>query len=432
MSFTRINPNRITDDEQFLFYPVDAATDADNIPIFLIPGILGGGDIGSIANALAEINPDRPIYLWEDPGLQAWNNATNFKSLESQARKIGHDIMQIHGSSKIPPVLVGFSSGCAITALTAKLFNANGVTPFTYIIDGATRAQTLVNFTTKDKKPLVLKDLILIIETIAKRAGVDNPPRLPAEIISIVNNIMQVEERAKKYSELLCDLIKKEMPLEDFFAFKQAFDQQFRVVHRNLRNMRLTPDAKVAQKIQQPLPYLTLFLTQELMNKHPGTLLAGWEQEAEKLTFIHNDAIRQATHLALVTDQALIDVIAHAILNQLKNNAKAINTYIASQMLVNTKKTFIQQFANDSENLPKRVIIDLSSSPSLSDDEKYEEEQENRQANLLLSSSPTSSDEQNSLKRSISPSALFQPKPPSPPISRRNAEEKHAFMRASC
>ncbi len=430
MPFTRINPSKTTDDEQFLFYPVDAANDADNIPIFLIPGILGNGDIESIASALAELNPDRPIHLWEDPGLIAWNNKTNFKNLESQARDIGREIMLIQGSSKTPPVLVGFSSGCPIAALTAQFFHANGVTPFVYVIDGASRALTHENFTSRDKKPLVIKDLILIIETIAKRAGVENPPRLPDETINIVNNILQIEERAKKYSEFLCDLIKKRMDEVDFFDFKQSFNQQFRVVHRNLRNMRLQPDSQIAARIQKPLPHLTAFLTQELLSKYPHAQLAGWPQETQRLSVVGNESLSKATHLALVTDPKLVNIIAESIIQQLKKDANTINAYIAGKMIDHTKFTFMQHFANDSENLPKRLIIDLSSSPSGSDDEKSEEDQENQQNNLRLSSSPTSSEENNRPRLSTSPHAFLALKPASPPASRRNLD-RYSPMRAS-
>ncbi len=456
MSFTRINPSKATDDEQFLCYPVDAAKNADNIPIFLIPGILGCGDIGSIASALAELNPDRPIYLWEDPGLNTWNNVANFKSLEAQARDIGREIMHIHGSSKIPPVLVGFSSGCPIATLTAQLFHANGVTPFLYVIDGATRALTYENFTRRDKKPLVIKDLILIIETIAKRAGIENPPRLPNDTISIVNNTMQIEERAKKYSEFLCDLIKKCLSDTEFHDFKQNFDQQFRVVYRNLRNMRLKPDAKTAALIQKPLPYLTAFLTQELLDKYPHAPLAGWSQETENLVVINNECLSKATHLDLVSHEGLINFIAEAIIEKLNKDAAVINAYIAGKAIDNAKFAYIQQFANNSENLPKRLVIDLSSSPSLSDDEKSEEEpaEEQRQRNALLSSSPTSSDENNRAKAVVArsrlssasptsseessspkcstiPSALFSIQPASPPVARRNAYNRNSPMRAS-
>ncbi|HTM64029.1 MAG TPA: thioesterase domain-containing protein [Gammaproteobacteria bacterium] len=109
-------------------------SDPDNLPIFLIPGILGNSN--ELYKLAEEINAQKkgrtPIYIYQEP--PATDELMNM-SLAVHANKIAQEILEIRRFSPLPYILVGYSFGGILASEVAKELQASKYDPRVYVID---------------------------------------------------------------------------------------------------------------------------------------------------------------------------------------------------------------------------------------------------------------------------------------------------------
>src|SRR3989338_7650949 len=115
-------------------YEQSHTNNPDELPIFLLPGILGNGsELNSLAEAINETrNGKTPIYIYEEP---TYEGKPEEMTLSEHAASIAKEILEIRQNSPIPYILTGYSFGAILAAEVARVLRSVNRDPHLYVID---------------------------------------------------------------------------------------------------------------------------------------------------------------------------------------------------------------------------------------------------------------------------------------------------------
>jgi thioesterase domain-containing protein len=262
-------------------YEQSHTNDPENLPIFLIPGILGNGnELYSLAAALNEQRQGHtPIYLYEEP-IQ--NGGPLKMSLHEQANSMAEEILEIRQNSPLPYILVGFSFGSIEAYETALILSALNHDPRLYVIDEPSVSCVKKYFDADSTK--FKSDLVSIVNYAATLSGLQS--------IVAENNILtaiQYLELEDRIDYLANASISKqqEQISEDAIS---TFYLYLEIAKRNLRNLALS-DSKPSQKLDN----VHLIYTKETAQKYGAEqqdntqFTGGWDQCSRKINILNQD-----------------------------------------------------------------------------------------------------------------------------------------------
>src|SRR3990167_10673156 len=214
-------------EEQDVFF----ITSPKQIPVFMIPGIVGWGvELSGLAlEILNQTQSERPIFIYQDSRLESKHHAEQYhQDLLSHAKSIGKGIIaHLPPELPIPCLIVGFSYGCTLAALTADYLKTQGKDPRLFLIDGPSPDCSQKYFSAPSTN--LINDLIDIVNYAAKLANLKAAVYLENEIeilknsdFNIVNTIDTIEKKVLSDNNLP---ISQETAQESFQIFTHIIKQ---------------------------------------------------------------------------------------------------------------------------------------------------------------------------------------------------------------
>jgi thioesterase domain-containing protein len=215
--------------------------DPENLPIFLIPGILGNGnELYSLAAAINEQRKGKtPIYIYEEPIV---DGEPLQLSLDNLAASIAQEVLEIRQNSPLPYILVGYSFGGILAAEVARKLLSVNHDPRLYVVDEPAESCVKRYFDSdsdtgltsdKDKDRDAFKtDLFNIVNYAAKLSGLQQ-----VELSKSILGSLQFLELEDRIDHLADNVLKQQtqtIPVSN----EQTYSTYLEIAKRNLRNLK--------------------------------------------------------------------------------------------------------------------------------------------------------------------------------------------------
>lgn len=205
--------------------------DPDNLPIFLIPGIIGNGsELFALAEAINKKRGGRtPIYIYEEPIIDG--EPLQF-TLSEHASLIAEEVQEIRQSSPLPYILVGYSFGGILASEVAVKLQALHHDPRLYVIDEPSCAISRDHI--KNDTETFKTDLVKIVNYAATLSGI-TPITITSQLLTNLR-LLTLEERIDQLASEVLD----SQPASVQEAQENSFYTLLETAKRNLRNILLS------------------------------------------------------------------------------------------------------------------------------------------------------------------------------------------------
>lgn len=303
--------------------------DPENLPIFLIPGILGNGnELYSLAAAInAKRNGKTPIYIYEEPIV---DGEPLQLALDNLAASIAQEVLEIRQNSPLPYILVGYSFGGILAAeVSRKLLSVNH-DPRLYVIDEPAESCVKRYFdsdsldaasdSNNDKDRDAFKtDLFSIVNYAAKLSGLQQA-QLSKNILASLQ-FLELEDSI----DHLADHVLKHQTQSVSESSEQTFSTYLEIAKRNLRNLK-DSDSNPEQKLSN---VHTIF-TKETARKYGSEkqslnqFKGDWDLCSTKITQLNpliSSQLGNQSHMDLLKEDNAA-LVAGLITNNLKIEIK--------------------------------------------------------------------------------------------------------------
>lgn len=266
----------------------------EELPLFLIPGILGNGsELYSLAAAINEQrNGKTPIYIYEEPINEG---KPEEMPLSEHAASIAKEILEIRQNSPLPYILTGYSFGAILASEVAHVLRSVNRDPHLYVIDEP--AKPCLRQCFEDHSDTFNKDLLKITNYAAKLSGMQTIQPMQGLLDAIQH--MELEDRIDYLAN--STLTNQEHPVSDdnasiFYTYRE-------IAKRNLRNV-IQSDSEPPQKLEN----IHLIFTEETTVKYDQANVAamftgGWDQYSDRITHLHQqapDELAKQSHIDLL------------------------------------------------------------------------------------------------------------------------------------
>lgn len=228
--------------------------DPENLPIFLIPGILGNGnELYSLAAAINEQRKGKtPIYIYEEPIM---DGEPLQLPLDNFAASIAQEVLEIRQNSPLPYILAGYSFGGILAAEVARKLLSVKHDPRLYVIDEPAESCVKRYFYSdcnshdtdpsgdNDKDPDAFRtDLFNIVNYAAKLSGLQQV-ELSKNILSSLQ-FLELEDRIDHLADNVLNHQSQTTPASN----EQTFSTYLEIAKRNLRYLK-DSDSNPEQKL---------------------------------------------------------------------------------------------------------------------------------------------------------------------------------------
>jgi thioesterase domain-containing protein len=153
---------------------IPSSSKPEQAPIFIFPGILGNGfEVNALAQELAELYPSRPIYIYYEPQNKIVDGPLGDQpTLGTKIEEIAKEMQELFTADQeyhiCPFIIVGYSFGATLAALTAKYLKQQGEDALVYLIDGIAPDYSKTFFNDKSKTNAVTSNFVDIINYAVK------------------------------------------------------------------------------------------------------------------------------------------------------------------------------------------------------------------------------------------------------------------------
>src|SRR3990167_2153931 len=283
----------------------------EQAPIFLIPGILGhSSEQALLAQALQQqCKSNLPIFIYHDNRFLSSNRLHH--SLQDQAKAIAADIQAIFPHDKVPHLIVGYSYGCALTALIAQYLslpaNSSRLPAQLYLIDGPSPETSRAYFQNPDRLEFVTADLIAIFNTVATCAGIDGIDYENGETA-----ILNEQPISKRIESIMKDILEVNSDIPP--SAEKSFQLFSSIVIQNL-NQLIHYDPTLNPPQKHLANRFTVLMTEKTALKY-STRTGGWEKYTQNLSLVSDPYLAIQHHLDLLQAQSA-KVLARSITDSL-------------------------------------------------------------------------------------------------------------------
>jgi len=266
----------------------------DQVPIFLIPGILGNAaEYRDLIETLRDLGDYRDIYIWCNPQIIGNLEGANYdqSSLQKQALLIAKSMRKIsvHYSSASPYLIAGYSYGCSLAALVADELKKNNADDVElYLIDGPSPDCAKKYFLTPSLS--LTTDLASVVKYAAS---------LSAENIHFKEeNIILTPEYLNSLVSLtpaecidkLAEFIIKNCLYIDI----EQFQHNIKIAKQDIYNIINSPDHLFESKFHK----IISLITNQTAAKYGE--FGGWKKHAEELYFVDDPLLINQDHRAIL------------------------------------------------------------------------------------------------------------------------------------
>lgn len=293
----------------------------DQIPLFLIPDILGNGTqyrelIEELrANRDNHKGDNRPVFVWCDPLLVPDEKRTDLPgkklNLQEQAQLIAECMQECLPGGSAPYLIAGYSYGCSLAALTAEILTNDQNPTHVYLIDGPSPECSKKYFSHPSVD--MTTDLINIVR---KAMELSSSPPLSDEELSTLF-VSDLDNLLKLTPQECLDVLQKKALGNEFSnrVHKETFLQYMHIVKQGIENLINAPS--IPKKKTHKLVSL---ITDETAIKYQEEH-GGWEKYTETLSKVEDESLltqKHGTLLKQTTVQSLVKSIRSLINQELK------------------------------------------------------------------------------------------------------------------
>lgn len=290
--------------------------DNKNIPIFLLPGILGKGDeLTNLATALAEQYPNHPIRIWRD---DKWTQSSSDQKKSRLSEVIAQEILDKMPKGEDQPtscLLIGYSYGGMDAAITASLLAKEGIKATVIALDSPSVTVTQKRLSDSTDRIHDLIDITTYFATMNALIGDPKKLTLPTATdlkdkvetaTSLENEIQIVTEQLFEKNNITPDTNSKNY---------KNFQKCLSVVTDNLTtlqsaNLPTNEDLTV-------VPFMLAQTCKKYKCKEDG----GWENTSNKIIIEE----KEVDHLSLLENNNIIQKIT-AEADKIISSIKAIKS----------------------------------------------------------------------------------------------------------
>lgn len=329
------------------------------VPIFLIPGILGlPSDILKIGKHLTKAH--QHVYAWSYYG--SLTNSEHVKDyldqnldLASQANQLADAIKQTWERHKLPFIIVGYSYGCYLTKLAAEELYKQGIQPRLLLLDAPSISCSQTYFKTNSND--LTQDLIRIAIYAANAAFGGNQENISFPAVftekdnDAIKNKTTLTERFDYIKKIVFQTIdkmindaEKEQQTNKLAEIKELFAYYLQIANRCLTNLI------AHKKIKSDAQLITgVLMTESTAAKYKTDETGDWGN-------VITQELAAYDHLAIINEKHTATV-------------KFIQTFIEEQIprqdiLNATLKNIVEAATRDQLSIPQEII---SPCPSDSD-----------------------------------------------------------------
>lgn len=288
--------------------------DPDQLPIFLIPGIMGNGrELYELAEALdKERGGNTPIFIYDESELA--DDSLLQLSLDQLADKMLDEIKDITNDSVFDIQLVGYSSGAIIGSILANKLSKNGLEPHLVAIDqpDMTNVAKYINQDSND----LMQDLINVVNVAAKLSGLKGVA-FTASQVATAGNYLELDARLNSLADTLLS--------SQTFVSDEQRDTFADYLARAKRNLNYPDD----QTLQRKISSTHLIFTKQTAIKYGAdkdnwqTYTGGWDKRTDRLVIHDSNELADKGHLELVTGPCATEV-AHIVSVSLRQNPQKL------------------------------------------------------------------------------------------------------------
>src|SRR3990167_4991006 len=264
-------------------------------PIFLIPGITGNPfELKSLADALQKKQPERPIYIFQDPRHNDPTATWNFDQLCTAIKQEMYEL-----APEGPYCIVGYSLGATLAIQVAQQIEQEQYHVAAYLIDQP--APALSQAYLCPNNPLATADLLAMINYVLYLCG--------HEQINIPNpELAQISQQPILQQFLL--LTQQLYQNDSDLAHNSIAPIYLKIIYENIASL-CTSTIAPASDLGSKLESLAIATTSATDTKYNGRLLMSWEPYAKPGHLIAY-TYPQQTHSSII-EQAHASELANSI-----------------------------------------------------------------------------------------------------------------------
>ncbi|VVC76362.1 hypothetical protein AQUSIP_16730 [Aquicella siphonis] len=288
----------------------------DQIPIFLIPGILGNGtEYREFIEELRAKGDNRPVFVYCDPLLVPDPKKPELigkkLSMQEQAQLIADCVQDCLPPGSAPYILAGYSYGCGPAALAADILTGSGNVTHVYLIDGPSPECSKAYFSNPSDS--LTTDLINIVKTAIELSSSRSipPSKLDELFLPEFASLKQLSPQAclERLEQTTLS------QLDNSYIHGDTFKKYMQIVKQGINNLMTAPTAP-----KKKMSKLVSLITNETAIKY-GDTYGGWDKYTETLAKVEDDNLVTQNHRTLLqqdTVQALVQSIRSLINQELK------------------------------------------------------------------------------------------------------------------
>ena len=293
--------------------------DPDQLPIFLVPGIMGNGrELYELAEALDKQRDHKtPIFIYDESELA--DDSLLQLSLDELADKMLQEIIEITNDAKFDIQLAGYSSGAIIGSILSRKLCENGLEPHLVVIDQPDMT-SVAQYINQDSHSL-MQDLINVVNAAARLSGLSEI-KFTEKQVDVARNYLELEAR---FNQLADTLLRAQQEITE--QQRNTFADYLARAKRNLNY----PDDKVTPS---KISSTHLILTKETAVKYGASeeswkeYQGGWAKRSNQLVTHRSDLLDDKSHLELLTGDCAVE-IARIVSESLRQDPeKLFNKYI--------------------------------------------------------------------------------------------------------